>query len=167
MAPHLQVRATPKPAEATPAKPAGPSRQLRVAPPAARRSVGDIGTMLALSLFVVFLALAVLHAVLVENQAALDELIDLNRLRQEQIDQFQAEIAYLDSPEGVADHALSAGLVPAAELITLAPVGSGLLPPPAADPFGLAGMTPLPTDPFGPAGTAPGAGASSVGESAE
>ena len=83
------------------------------------------------------LALAALHAVLVENQASLDDLIEQNEQRYERIEKLQAEIAYLDSPEGLADQAQSAGLVPAAELAVLTPVGPDRLPPPGADPFDL------------------------------
>lgn len=114
--------------------------------PAARRSIGDIGTFCALGLFAVCLALAALHAVLVENQDSLDDLIEQNQLRQERIDQLQAEVAYLDSPEGLAEQAQSVGLVPAAELVVIPPVGSGLLDPPGGDPFDLvfSGWTPEP-----------------------
>ena len=100
--------------------------------------------MVALGMFAVCLALAALHAVLVENQASLDDLIEHNEQRFERIDQMQAEIAYLDSPEGLADQAQSAGLVPAADLAVLTPVGPDRLPPPGADPFDLesSGWTP-------------------------
>ena len=139
MAPPSQARAT-QPAPATPApRPRRKSRDLKVAeaPAPARRSISDVGTLLALGMFAVCLALAALHAVLVENQASLDSLIETNQQHRERIDQLQAEIAYLDSPEGLAEHAQSVGLVPAAELVILTPIGPGLLPPPAADPFSL------------------------------
>lgn len=129
-------------------KPQGsPASGLRVArAPSARRSIGDIGTFCALGLFAVCLALAALHAVLVENQASLDDLIEQNQLRQEHVDQLQAEVAYLDSPEGLADQAQSVGLVPAAGLVVISPVGAGLLEPPGGDPFDLvfSGWTPEP-----------------------
>lgn len=153
------------------AKPEQQGRQkqrLEVAqqPATARRSISDVGTLLALGLFVACLALAALHAVLVENQASLDNLIEQNQQRQEHIDTLQAEIAYLDSPEGLADQADSAGLVPAAELVVLRTVAPGLLAPPADDPFSLraSGWTPAePVDPtaaglFGPAAGAPAPG---------
>ncbi len=109
---------------------------------------------MALGLFAVCLALAALHAVLVENQASLDDLIEHNEQRYERIVQLQAEIAYLDSPEGLAEQAQSAGLVPAADLAVLTPVGPDRLPPPLADPFDLesSGWTP-------PTSTTPAAGA--------
>lgn len=121
------------------AKPQSQPKRLEVAPqPAtARRSISDIGTLLAVGLFLGFLALAALHALLVENQAALDDLVEQNQQRQEDIDQLQAEIAYLDSPEGLADQAESAGLVPSAELVVLRTPAAGLLTPPGDDPFSL------------------------------
>ena len=172
MSPHSQGRAT-QLAPGTPAaKPGRKSRELKVAkaPAAARRSISDVGTLLALGMFAVCLALAALHAVLVENQASLDDLIEHNQQRRERIDQLQAELAYLDSPEGLADHALAVGLVPAAELVVLTPVGPGLLPPPAADPFSLAssGWEPPPhADPDNPAGSIQAPGAAATGKSAE
>ncbi len=129
-----------------PARQAGsPEPQLRAVPPAKgyRRSVGDVITLLAFCLFLGLLILAGLHAFLVQNQARLDDLIAENQDRQEQIEQLLAEIAYLDSPEGVAEQAASVGLVPAAEIITLVPLASGALPGPATDPFRLAGLPPI------------------------
>jgi cell division protein FtsB len=139
MATRAQGRATQR-APGTPAsrperKP--PDLKAAAAPAAARRSITDVGTLLALGMFAVCLALAALHAVLVENQASLDDLIEHNQQSRERIDQLQAEIAFLDSPEGLAEHARSVGLVPAADLVLLTPVGPGQLQPPAADPFSL------------------------------
>ncbi|MCY4663682.1 MAG: hypothetical protein OXC00_03350 [Acidimicrobiaceae bacterium] len=147
MAPRSQRSASERAAGAPAPQTERPSPDLKVArsPVTARRSIGGIGTLLALGLFAVCLALAALHAVLVENQASLDDLIESNQQRYEQIDQLQAEIAYLDSPEGLAEQARLAGLVPAAELVVLTPVGPDRLPPPDADPFDLqsSGWTPI------------------------
>ena len=107
---------------------------------APKRPIADAGTMIAVCIFVGFLILAGLHAVLVQNQAELDDLITGNQKRQEQINQLLADIAYLDSPEGAAEQAAAAGLVPAAEVVTLGPVSPGVLLPPGPDPFGLAGL---------------------------
>jgi len=149
MASQPQRRASRQTAGAPASRPERPSPDLKVArsPAAARRSIGGIGTLAALGLFAVCLALAALHAVLVENQASLDDLIEHNEQRFERIDQLQAEIAYLDSPEGLADQAQSAGLVPAGDLAVLTPVGPNRLPPPDADPFDLksSGWTPPPS----------------------
>lgn len=122
--------------------------------------------MVALGLFAVCLALAALHAVLVENQASLDDLIEHNEQRFERIDQMQAEIAYLDSPEGLADQAQSAGLVPAADLAVLTPVGPDRLPPPRADPFDLESSGWTPPTSTAPATRAPAARAPARGKPA-
>lgn len=146
MAPQPQRRASPRTAGAPATRSVRPSPHLKVAPSpgSARRSIGGISTLVASGLFAVCLALAALHAVLVENQASLDDLIELNEQRYERIDELQAEIAYLDSPEGLAEQARSAGLVPAADLAVLTPVGPDRLPSPDADPFSLgsSGWTP-------------------------
>ena len=169
MAAHLRAGATQNAVDA-PASGTGPrEHRLRVAKPpaAARRSISDVGTLLALGLFAVCLALAALHAVLVENQASLDDLMERNQQRHERIDQLQAEVAYLDSPEGLAEQAQSVGLVPAADLVVLTPVGPGLLPSPGADPFSLqsSGWTPQPADdPSSSNGAAPTSGSSDSGK---
>jgi len=139
MASQPQRRATKRTVEAPVRSTERPPPDLRVArsPGRVRRSIGGIGAAVALGLFGLCLALASLHAVLVEEQASLDDLLDLNRQRYERIDKLQAEIAYLDSPEGLADQARSAGLVPSADLVILTPIGPGGLPPPDHDPFGL------------------------------
>lgn len=171
MAPRAQGRATQR-APATPApRPEPKRRDLEVAeaPAAARRSITDVGTLLALGMFAVCLALAALHAVLVENQASLDDLIERNQLSRERIDQLQAEIAFLDSPEGLEEHARSVGLVPAAELVLLTPVGPGQLRPPVTDQFslGLSDYGPPPAaDATSSAGAAPTGGAFTRGKSA-
>ena len=146
MAPQPQRRALQRTAGASDPRAEQPSPDLRVArsPGGRRRSIGSITTLVAVGLFAVCLALAALHAVLVENQATLDDLIERNEQRHDRIDQLQAEIAYLDSPEGLAEQAQSAGLVPAADLAVITPVGPDQLAPPGADPFDLesAGWTP-------------------------
>ncbi len=171
MASRAQGRATQR-APTTPAsRPERKRRDLKVAeaPATARRSITDVGTLLALGMFAVCLALAALHAVLVENQASLDDLIERNQLSRERIDQLQAEIAFLDSPEGLAEHARSAGLVPAAELVLLTPVGPGQLQPPVTDPFSL-GLSdyeaPPAVETTSSAGATPTGGAFTRGKSA-
>lgn len=114
--------------------PARPS--LRVVRSDAARSVGVLGTTIALFLFATLLALAGLHAMLVQAQAGLDDLVRANADRHERIDQLLAEVAHLDSPEGVAEQARSAGLVAAPEVVTLAPIAPGALQPPLENPFG-------------------------------
>ncbi len=99
-------------------------------------SVGALGSSLAVCLFVTLLALAGLHAVLVQAQAGLDDLVVENSIRHERVDQLLAEVAHLDSPEGVAEQATAAGLVAAPEVVTIAPLAPGSLAPPPPDPFG-------------------------------
>ncbi|MCY4069029.1 MAG: hypothetical protein OXE79_07990 [Acidimicrobiaceae bacterium] len=151
MAGQTQRQRSPRTADAPAASPAGPERRstgLRVAkaPPAPKaskaravqRSLGGSATVALFSLFAACLALAALHAVLVENQASLDDLVQQNQLSRERLHQLQAEVAHLDSPEGLTVQAQAAGLVPAAELVVLAPLAPGRLLPPGDDPFGLA-----------------------------
>ena len=143
MASPARARQAPQPRRGVPAAKPAASRSLRVAEQAQpRRGLGGVGTLAILALFAVSLTLAVLHAVLVENQAALDDLVEQNRLRQERIESLLAAVAHLDSPEGLAEQAAAAELVPAPELVDLVPLGAGLLPPPPSDPFSLAGLEP-------------------------
>ena len=171
MASRAQGRAAQRAPGTPAARPERKPRDLKVAeaPAAARRSITDVGTGLALGMFAVCLALAALHAVLVENQATLDDLIEHNQQSRERIDQLQAEIAFLDSPEGLSEHAHSVGLVPAAELVLLTPVGPGQLKPPATDPFSL-GLSdyepPAEIDATSSAGATPTRGAFTRGKSA-
>ena len=167
MAAQPQRRASQRTAAAPATRTERPKPDLKVARPpvAARRSIGGVTTLVALGMFAVCLALAALHAVLVENQASLDDLIDQNEQRYEQIDQLQAEIAYLDSPEGLADQAQSAGLVPAADLAVLTPVGPDRLLPPGADPFDLESSGWTPPTSTAPAEPAPPTGAPARGKS--
>lgn len=120
------------------ARPATPARPLRVVKPTrTSRSVGALGTFVALALFATLLALAALHAALVQTQAGLDELVTENAARRERVDELLAEIAHLDSPAGVAEQARSAGLVAVPEIGSIAPIRPGALAPPGPDPFGL------------------------------
>ena len=121
----------PKPAKPKPAK-------LKAVPEAQpRRSAGSFGTFAALLLFLALLGLAGLHAVLVQNQAELDDLVSANHARQHRVDELTGRLAILDSPSGVADQAVGAGLVLAPEVVTLSPVAVGVLGLPGPDPFGL------------------------------
>lgn len=115
--------------------PVRPSLEV-VGPAESTRSVGVFGTAIAVFLFATLLALASLHAMLVQAQAGLDELVEENSARRERVDQLLAEVAHLDSPEGVAEQASAAGLVAAPEVVTIAPIAPGGLAPPPANPFG-------------------------------
>lgn len=120
-------------------KPAKPKQaKLKAVPEAQpRRSAGSFGTFAALLLFLALLGLAGLHAVLVQNQAELDDLVSANHARQHRVDELTGRLAILDSPAGVADQAVGAGLVLAPEVVTLSPVAAGVLGLPGPDPFGL------------------------------
>ena len=143
MATPARARSAPQPLRNAPAAKPAASRRLRVAERARpRQGLGGIGTLTIFALFAMSLALAVLHAVLVENQASLDDLAEQNGLRRERIESLLAAVAHLDSPNGLAEQAAAADLVPAPDLVTLVLPGAGLLPPPPADPFGLAGIEP-------------------------
>jgi hypothetical protein len=87
-------------------------------------------------LFGTLLGLAALHATLVQAQAGLDSIVTENADRRERVDALLAEMAHLDSPEGVAEQALAAGLVAAPEVVTIAPLAPGALAAPTASPFG-------------------------------
>ena len=91
-------------------------------------------------------AVAWIHALLVHNQARLDEIHLANEQRQAEISRLQGEVAFLDSPEGVAEQATSGGLVPAVEVVTLARLADGALPPPGLDPFALSELNLAGTD---------------------
>ena len=131
-------------ARVAPAPKQAPQRRtapLRVVQPQeGTRSVGALGTVAVLFLFATLLGLAGLHAVLVQNQAALDALLAQNQARQEQVDQLLADVAHLDSPEGVAEQVAGNGLVAANDVVTLAAIGPGTLAAPLSDPFGLAAV---------------------------
>lgn len=119
-------------------KPKPKPAKLKAVPEAQpRRSVGSFGTFAALLLFLALLGLAGLHAVLVQNQAELDDLVSANHARQHRVDELTGQMAILDSPAGVADQAVGAGLVLAPEVVTLSPVAAGVLGLPGPDPFGL------------------------------
>ena len=125
---------SPSPRGAPRRAPAPPLRVVR--PSESVRSVGVLGSAIAVFLFVTLLALAGLHAALVQAQAGLDSLVEDNGVRREQVDQLLAAVAHLDSPEGVAEQAAAAGLVAAPEVVTIAPLAPGALAAPPIDPFG-------------------------------
>ena len=100
------------------------------------RSVGVLGSVITVFLFATLLTLAGLHAALVQAQAGLDTVVEENGVRRERVDHLLAEVAHLDSPEGVAEQAAAAGLVAAPEVVTIAPLAPGALAAPSPDPFG-------------------------------
>ncbi|MEM8705479.1 MAG: hypothetical protein AAGE98_03430 [Actinomycetota bacterium] len=131
-----------QPARRQPA--ARPSRQaqprpanLRVVRPDHRiRVVGVLGTAVVVTFFAVLFIVAALHAVLVQTQAQIDAQRTANAEVQAELDAVVAELAKIDSPEGLEEWAIEAGLVPAPEVMILPPVSAGSLAPPAsANPF--------------------------------
>ena len=126
---------SPAPRRAPRRTPAPPPLRV-VKPNDSARSVGMLGSALAVVLFATLLALAALHAALVQAQAGLDSLVEENGVRRERVDQLLAEVAHLDSPEGVAEQADAAGLIAAPEVVAIAPLAPGALAAPSLDPFG-------------------------------
>ncbi|MEM9465849.1 MAG: hypothetical protein AAGA90_10780 [Actinomycetota bacterium] len=124
---------------ARPARQAQPRRaDLRVVRPDRRVIVvGALGTAVIITFFGVLFAIAGLHAVLVQTQAQIDAQRAANAEVQEQLDDVVAQLAWIDTPEGLEHWARTSGLIEAPEVISLAPLPVGALPAPgAADPFG-------------------------------
>ena len=111
---------------------------LRVVKPEDRaRTVGAISSIVASFYFLVLFALSGLHAVVVQTQAALDDVnADITSLEEERVMRL-ADLAWADSAVGLETTAIAAGLVPAADSpMILPPVPEGeLSPPSSADPF--------------------------------
>jgi hypothetical protein len=121
-----------------PARPAQPRQaNLRVVRPDHRiRVVGMVGTSVAVTLFVVLFVVAALHAVLVQTQAQIDAQRAANAAVQAELAVVTADLARVDSPEGLEQWAIDAGLVLAPEVVILSPVAPGTLAPPmSGDPF--------------------------------
>ena len=119
-------------------RPAQPRRaNLRVVRPDHRiRVVGAFGTGVVLALFAMLFIVASLHAVLVQTQAQIDAQRAANAEIQASVDTVTAELARIDSPEGLEAWALDAGLVQAPEVVILTPIAPGTLAAPAStDPF--------------------------------
>ena len=108
-----------------------------VRPEEAVRGIGRFGSILGAVVFVGMLAIAALHAVLVQTQAEIDSQRTANAVLQAQVDQSVVTLAWIDSPEGLESWARDNGLVVAEETRPLAPVNPGELPAPlSANPFG-------------------------------
>jgi cell division protein FtsB len=123
---------------ARPARPAQPRQaNLRVVRPDHRiRAVGMLGTSVVVALFVVLFVIAALHAVLVQTQAQIDAQRAANAAMHAELAVVTADLARVDSPEGLEQWAIEAGLVLAPEVVILSPVAPGTLAPPmSGDPF--------------------------------
>ena len=128
-------------ATARPAPRTAPQRaNLKVAPaPSAARPDDRVWPAMAIvTLIAIGIAFVVagLFAGDIQTQADIDQIKrEIAELREERIAAL-AERAWHDSPEGLAETAANAGLVPAAEIALLAPPPPGFLEPPdSADPF--------------------------------
>ncbi len=101
------------------------------------RAVGAIGSLLGAVILAVLFALAGLHAVLVQTQARLDSIdSEISSLVVER-NEALAELAWHDSPDGLAEAASQAGLALATDVEILTPVAVGELAAPGGpDPFG-------------------------------
>ena len=109
------------------ARPARPSQprpaNLRVVRPDHRiRVVGMLGTSVVVALFAVLFVVAALHAVLVQTQAQIDAQRAANAAVQAELAAVTADLARVDSPEGLEQWAIDAGLVLAPEVVILSPV---------------------------------------------
>lgn len=128
---------TPTRARSTASRTAPKAAPLRVVRPDERvRTVGAIGSAVAVFFFLVLFALAGLHAVVVQTQSELDavnsEIAGLEAARVGSL----ADLAWAGSAIGVETTALAAGYVPASQPVNLSPVPFGrLVPPLSADPF--------------------------------
>ncbi len=100
------------------------------------RTVGVMSTVFVVLIFATLFAVAGLHAVLVQTQAEIDAIHTENSALEVQRNRLLASQASHDSPEGLEELALAAGLVPAADVVMLAPVPVGaLVGPDSVDPF--------------------------------
>lgn len=123
---------------ARPARTAQPRQaNLRVVRPDHRiRVVGMLGTAVVATFFAVLFIVAALHAVLVQTQAQIDAQRAANAAVQAELAVVNADLARVDSPEGLEQWAIDNGLVLAPEVVILSPVAPGTLAPPmSGDPF--------------------------------
>jgi type II secretory pathway pseudopilin PulG len=98
--------------------------------------VGALGSAVVVTFFGVLFVIAGLHAVLVQTQAQIDAQRAANAEVQEQLDDVVAQLAWIDTPEGLEQWARTSGLIEAPEVVSLAPLPAGALAPPvSADPF--------------------------------
>jgi cell division protein FtsL len=102
------------------------SRHLRVVrPPRARlrvRLTPRAGAVLTVLAFVALFAVAVCHALLIESQAAVDELDKDVAVEQARYEELRLEVASLKSPDRIRTEATERlGMVPAGEIVWLTP----------------------------------------------
>ncbi len=107
-----------------------------VRPDGRARTIGAMGTLVVLLVFITLFAVAGLHAVLAQTQAQIDAIHAENSASEVERDRLKAAQASLDSPEGLEELAMGAGLVLATDVVMLSPIPAGTLSAPeSADPF--------------------------------
>lgn len=94
------------------------------------RTVGTLSTIVGTFILLLLFMLAGLHAVLVQTQATLDSVDAEISTLEVQRNEALAELAWHDSPDGLAEAASLAGLALATDVEMLAPVAEGELGPP-------------------------------------
>jgi cell division protein FtsL len=101
----------------------GPARRIGLSPRA--------GVVLTVLAFVALFAVAVCHALLIERQAAIDELDAQVAEEQARYEELSLDVAELQSPERIRAEATERGMVPAGETVWLTPPEPA---PPADEP---------------------------------
>jgi cell division protein FtsL len=101
-----------------------PRRHLRLVLPARRslRLSPRLGVLLTVVGFVALFGVAVCHALLIQNQASVDELDRRVAAEQARYEQLRLEVAELESPQRITTEAQNdLGMVPAGETMWLTP----------------------------------------------
>jgi cell division protein FtsL len=102
-------------------------RHLRVVTPKRRRAVGHrlsprTGVVLTVLTFVALFGVAVSHALLIENQARVDDLDQQVAAEQARYEELRRDVAELESPQRIlGDATEELGMVPAGDPVWLSP----------------------------------------------
>ena len=102
----------------------GPRRHLRLALPPRRslRLSPRVGVVLTVVGFVALFGVAVCHALLIQNQASVDELDRRVATEQARYEKLRLQVAELESPQRIMSEAQEdLGMVPAGETVWLTP----------------------------------------------
>ena len=111
----------PRPSPTTPAEP--PRRHLRAAPRPRRRLMPALGWAAAITVVIALFALALLHAIIVDRQATLDNLNEQIEQVQAVNDRLRLNVARAESPERIVAEALNRlGMVEPDRRIYLSPL---------------------------------------------
>lgn len=98
-----------------------PLRLVEPAPRERRVSVGLLGTVCLVAVFLGLFALAAMHSLVVQAQFELDRVDQAVSDRRSQIEERRVEVARLESPAAVVAAAEAIGMVPAADRAYLMP----------------------------------------------